>query len=140
MWEEHGVARPCLTFFSLYGLLCSLRVCIHAPARCGALGSPGARTRRRGTPRNVSLGPGPCPVLGEAVTSSGFGFSFPKQDVICFDSWTRELPSHLIQRISPGTGCAQGALRASAAGKEEAALTPSLMSSQSGEGDKRGNK
>lgn len=32
------------------------------------------------------------------------------------------------------------ALGASAAGKEEAALTPSLMSSQSGEGDKHENK
>lgn len=64
MWEEHGVARPCLTFFSLYGLLCSLRVCVHAPARCGALGSPGARTRRRGTLPKCFFGPGtgtiPC--------------------------------------------------------------------------------
>lgn len=145
--EEHGLAHSGLLFSSLQGLLCSLRVCVHAPVWCGAsealvLGQGGAVP-----PRNVPRVPGWAvglaaglavpPVLGEGRHSLRHWLQFPKPEGICFDSQTASCLPSLIQRKSRLGLSRRWSL---SCGKEEAALALSLMSSQSGEGDKRGNK
>lgn len=94
----------------------------------------------RGEAFSLVRGPPVAPVLGEGSSSLWRRFSFRRQDVMCFDGRPASCLPILLQHISPGTGCVRGAALSLSRGKGEAVFTLSLMSSQSAEGDKRGNK
>ncbi|EFB18655.1 hypothetical protein PANDA_010428 [Ailuropoda melanoleuca] len=78
--------------------ICKLRKCEVLKKKAGLLKEPGRlQTQECACRCWESSSRGPPNGRGIALDPP------PKQDVICFDTWTRELPSHLIQRISSGT-------------------------------------